>query len=88
MSSAGQDPFNQASPAFWDLLNRCRSDAAAVVAGLTPEPGSRAAGEPCEFATGQRGEPTERVHCLQLQRCSPVELMHPMERYLLRQSFN
>src|SRR5271165_2012404 len=39
MSTAGQQLFNQVSGALWDLLNRCRSDAAAALAGLGPEPG-------------------------------------------------
>ena len=39
MSSAGQDLLREVTAALWDLLDRCRAQAAAVLAGLGPEPG-------------------------------------------------
>ena len=39
MGIAGQQLFQTASDALWDMLARLRSDAAAVLAGLAPQPG-------------------------------------------------
>jgi hypothetical protein len=39
MGTAGQNLFQIASSAFWDMLNRLRSDAAVALAALGPEPG-------------------------------------------------
>src|SRR6476646_6035787 len=39
MGTAGQNLFQIASNALWDMLSRMRSDAAAALAGLSVEPG-------------------------------------------------
>jgi hypothetical protein len=38
VATAGQDLFTTATSALWDLLDQCRSDAAAALAALGPEP--------------------------------------------------